>query len=218
MAFIPIMKRVMMKKGFTLIELLIVVAIIAILAAIAIPNFLQAQTRAKVSRTTADMRTIVTALEAYSVDHNEYPLNDGNYNVIPRELSTPVSYLADAKLVDVYSDKEKDPVHGDLVRYFTYTRYVTLEQVIAHSVIGHTPPIEAVDSPGFNEGAFQRHGYWKLVSNGPDRQYSRSGDPQGVYNPNPMVLMGCDIPYDPTNGVDSFGNIIWTQKNPPAGK
>jgi len=63
----------MLKKGFTLIELLIVVAIIAILAAIAIPNFLQAQTRAKVSRAEADMRSIATALESYYVDHNEYP-------------------------------------------------------------------------------------------------------------------------------------------------
>ncbi|MFW5870317.1 MAG: type IV pilin protein [Candidatus Sumerlaeota bacterium] len=61
-----------MKKGFTLIELLIVVAIIAILAAIAVPNFLEAQVRAKVSRAKADMRTQATALEAYFVDYNVY--------------------------------------------------------------------------------------------------------------------------------------------------
>jgi prepilin-type N-terminal cleavage/methylation domain-containing protein len=65
----------MMRKlrGFTLIELLIVVAIIAILAAIAVPNFLEAQTRAKVSRAENDMRTIATALESYFVDFNLYP-------------------------------------------------------------------------------------------------------------------------------------------------
>jgi len=60
-------------RGFTLIELLIVVAIIAILAAIAVPNFLEAQVRAKVSRVRADMRSIATAIEAYSVDTNMYP-------------------------------------------------------------------------------------------------------------------------------------------------
>jgi len=64
-------------RGFTLIELLIVVAIIAILAAIAVPNFLEAQTRAKVTRTLADMRTIRISLESYAVDSNKYPETDG---------------------------------------------------------------------------------------------------------------------------------------------
>lgn len=62
-----------MKKGFTLIELLIVVAIIAILAAIAVPNFLEAQVRSKVSRAKADQRSLATAIEAYFVDNNLYP-------------------------------------------------------------------------------------------------------------------------------------------------
>lgn len=64
------MKRV---KGFTLIELLIVVAIIAILAAIAVPNFLEAQVRSKVSRVRTDHRSMATAIESYYVDNNSYP-------------------------------------------------------------------------------------------------------------------------------------------------
>ncbi len=64
--------------AFTLIELLIVVAIIAILAAIAVPNFLEAQTRAKVARVKADMRTIATAVETYHIDYDAYPRMNPN--------------------------------------------------------------------------------------------------------------------------------------------
>lgn len=66
------------QKGFTLIELLIVVAIIGIIAAIAIPNLLNAINRGRQKRTMADIRSIATAVEAYTVDNNFYPrVNEG---------------------------------------------------------------------------------------------------------------------------------------------
>ena len=91
------------RAGFTLIELLIVVAIIAILAAIAVPNFLEAQTRAKVTRAKADMKSLVTGLESYMVDYskyiNGYGFTDTAYNEETNTpcalilLTTPVAYI-----------------------------------------------------------------------------------------------------------------------------
>lgn len=63
-------------RGFTLIELLIVVAIIGLIAAIAIPNLLNAVDRGKQKRTMADIRSVSTAVESYAVDNTLYPVGN----------------------------------------------------------------------------------------------------------------------------------------------
>ncbi|MFB3788656.1 MAG: prepilin-type N-terminal cleavage/methylation domain-containing protein [bacterium] len=99
--------RMQPAASFTLIELLIVVAIIGILAAIAVPNFLNAQIRATVARAFADLKALNTALMAYYVDHNAYP-PDYDSNQVPgvsipgpgneimtyAELTTPIGYMS----------------------------------------------------------------------------------------------------------------------------
>ncbi len=66
-------RRLRNERGFTLIELLIVVAIIAILAAILIPNFLRARAQAQVAATKGNLKNVATALESYFVDSAAYP-------------------------------------------------------------------------------------------------------------------------------------------------
>jgi type II secretion system protein G len=115
MGDLPIKESFFCKKGiegFTLIEILIVVAIIGILSAIAVPNFLLAQTRAKVTRAKADLYSLALALEQYRVEENGYPpartfcagmmSSIDNYNMCPLELTTPVEYISACPL-DVFN-------------------------------------------------------------------------------------------------------------------
>ncbi len=93
----------MQKKSFTLIELLIVVAIIGILAAIAIPNFLNARIRAKIAGTQSDLKIFVDAMLQYHMDYNSYHAHrDTEDQHFP--LTTPTAYLPHA-LPDRFQDR-----------------------------------------------------------------------------------------------------------------
>ncbi len=65
------------ERGFTLIELMIVVAIIAILAGILIPNFVNARSQAQTAACESNLRSIATALELYYADNQIYPSASG---------------------------------------------------------------------------------------------------------------------------------------------
>ena len=84
-------------RAFTLIELLIVVAIIGILAAIAVPNFINAQLRARVTRAYSDMGALSTALDMYFLDNNTFPTSNYKESWPKRvftRLTTPIAFMA----------------------------------------------------------------------------------------------------------------------------
>ncbi len=93
-------------KAFTLIELLIVIAIILILISIALPNFLAAQVRAKVTHVNTELRTYAIGLDAYHLDWQKYPLlksgwhYDAMLGLMP--LSSPVPYIKTSNFEDPF--------------------------------------------------------------------------------------------------------------------
>jgi type II secretion system protein G len=196
----------MHNRGFTLIELLVVVAIIAILAAIAVPNLLEAMTRAKVARVKSDMRTLANALETYRVDTNRYP-PDSSSGVVPylerlKRLTTPISYMASVP-GDPFVDKAgalryaiehggginayADPPSGENWQF-----PLTYDYAFRIAPDG-TPESNALWA---NISRSPNQILWAIRSAGPDRFPAWLGRPEPAY--------------DPTNGTVSRGNIYWT--------
>ncbi len=110
-----IMKKNEKERGFTLVELLIVVAIIAILTGIAVPNFMGARKKARVSKALGDMHTTTNALQAYAVDHGKYMTT----------YST-----ADLVRTGLISSVPKDPFSGNDFNYYTTPSGTVVQWVI----------------------------------------------------------------------------------------
>jgi prepilin-type N-terminal cleavage/methylation domain-containing protein len=205
-------------RAFTLIELLIVVAIIAILAAIAVPNFLEAQVRSKVSRVKSDMRTVATGLESYKVDVNRYPPDFSDYYIdqVTRKehlrsflgrlkyLTSPVAYLAalpedsfaiplaEGSLQGSAAYRERGVAGGPLIRPFAFD-YAHFDRTMSGSTAGLDNPSNWARFTS-NVGAVE----WGLSSPGPD-----------VTTYNFLGSEGYRV-YDPSNGSISAGQIVRT--------
>ena len=207
----------MKRYGFTLIELLIVVAIIAILAAIAVPNFLEAQTRAKVSRTKADMRTLATGLEAYRVDANKLPPmadwwatdtgktykwteGDTFHSRIPNFITTPIAYV---------TSTYEDVFIPNLNPIPTFGRYTAVTRVGRRYVYFNYAQFN-IDTPSPTWAARSEiTNQWMFYSYGPDNDTNQvpAGGTVGTNKPGKN---GTYTRYDASNGTVSLGNIIRT--------
>ncbi len=184
----------------------IVVATIAILAAIAVSNFLEAQTRAKVSRVHADMRSLATGIESYAVNYNRAPMGEGQIKYLDRQGH--INVPSGDRLEYAYSTFTTPVSYTTSIPGDPFTFRATLREKL--KLYNYEAPFKRFDGKWANRRfviAYAMGYNWALASVGPSA--GRVGFNNGLAlaaenNPNYM--------YDATNGTTSFGHIVGANK------
>lgn len=189
------------------------VAIIAILAAVAVPNFLEAQVRSKVARVKADMRTLATAMETYRLDNPGYP----EYAVIITPPGVQIQDPATEHGMDYFEHFSRKPglcittpvaylanIPPDLFAVGRFTGPEPQVWDISYKNSRQNNRIFTGDRAGEpwlgpnGEFLLRDWGEWRLSSGGPDGTR--------------IVDIKKNIVYDPSNGSVSTGDLVRSQK------
>jgi len=219
------------RNGFTLIELLIVIAIILILIAIALPNFLEAQIRARVVNSQGELRSLETAIISYSLDHKRhmadgtelaeagYPINSSEGDrFVYSQLTTPSAYVkaipldefnsADRAVDDAGAGAGTRNVNNNVYRYYAARWRCRASGHNAPNPSAISEACSASNSRGIVNGypfdpELAYAGRWIVVSPGPYRSH---GYGEWIMY-KPQIQAGNPRTYSPTNGTVSYGDL-----------